>query len=788
MVVVAVIERCRKATPLQALTAAALLLPGLQATAQPVNSISVQASRFEEGKRHTAIDTGLTPLQAWTLDMRGSRALTDNLQLDFGLAQDSWSGATPVTVAPVALGGNRARRINSNGSTVISGASPLINGTLLMTPSLIPLQRNSDGTLQASNASETVMSSASPELRRQLDLAVAQTNGPQRLQAALSLSDEPDYRSQHAKVRSEFHFNEQHTTFAVGAAYTSSRINADIAGPWLPYVTTTGVQATLLRSGSAAVLQATSTDRSFDFALTQVLNRGALIDIGFSVREAQGYLENPYRAMSVVFVDPSALVTPAGTQVRGDMRALLEQRPDTRRTQAASVRYVQHIAPFNAALHVDYDYSRDDWELESHAIELQWLQPIGEWQLAPRLRWYSQSAAWFHQSHLVSLQRYRGIARDGNGNEIWLNANDTSQRYLRTVDGRYLDAAGKELDPALLDLLPQFSNFSPALLPAQYSSDPRLAGYGVVSAGISLQRRFGNGLLLSTGIDRYRRASSLQFNGNGDSSYADFDYMAASLAVTLDLQTVARRQQQTHNHAMHGNFAALPAGMMLAHDGAAAGTFATGYRLHHQYDMTMHMLDFSWHPADHWTLLLMPQFMTFASDAGHSHAGGIAGSMPASSFADTLLAAQWQLPAGNGEWQVSAGVGIPTTGTGSADVMPALQYRAQSVIGQWGVRLNGRSNIESRHASDYDPSRSAELSVWLARPLTSSVTATVRALEAREHFDATGSASTTAAGIGASMMLGSQMLSLEWLVPLATHGDGGHLHDHSLFARWHLAL
>ena len=789
VVAVAAIERCAKPGALQALTAAALLLPGLQASAQPVNSLSVQSSRFEEGNRHTSIATGLTPLQAWTLDLRGSRALTENLQLDFSLAQDSWSGATPVTIAPVGFGGNRPRRVNANGGSVISGASPLINGTLLLNTALVPLQSNADGNLQASTASETVMSSASPEIRKQLDLAVAQSTGTRRLQAANSLSHEPDYRSQHANLRSEFDFNDQHTTVAIGAGYTDSRINADIAGAWLPYVTTTAWQANLNRDGGAVVLEATSNERSVDLALTQVLNRGALLDIGFSVRESRGFLENPYRAMSVVFVDPAALPVAGNATVRGDLRALLEQRPDSRRVQAASVRYVQNIAPFNAALHVNYDYSRDDWQLESQAIELQWLQPLGDWLLAPRVRWYSQSAAWFHQSHLVSLQRYRGIARDGNGNEIWLNANDTSQRYLRTTDGRYLDTAGRELDPALIDLLPQFANFSPALLPSQYSSDPRLAGFGVISAGVSLQRRFGNGLMLSAGIDHYRRASSLQFNGGGDSPYADFNYMAANLAVTLDLQTVARRQRQTHAHAMHGSHAAIPAGMMLAHDAAAAGTVATGYRLHNQQGMAMHMLDFSWHPSERWTLLLMPQFMTLETGStAHAHAGTVAAASRQSSFVDTLMAAQWHRPTANGEWQFSAGVGLPASGTGSADAMPALQYRSQNVLGQWGVRLNGSVNIESQHPADFDPANSVELSTWLARPLTSLLTATVRALHAQQHYTAAGSARTTAAGLGASMMVGSQMLAVEWLVPLATRGNGGHLQQHSLFASWHMAL
>ncbi|MES2606725.1 MAG: DUF3570 domain-containing protein [Pseudomonadota bacterium] len=768
---------------LQALTAAALLLPGVQVTlAQSAPALSVQASRFEEGQRHTSVDTGLTPLQAWTLDLRAAHPLNDSINLDIGFTQDTWSGATPVTTAPATFNGNRPRRLNVGSSTVISGASPLLNGSLQLDRELTPLTRTSTGSLQTNDGNELIMSSASPELRQQLATTLTHVSSDRRLQLDTSYSHEDDYLSRHIASRAEFDFNNKLTTLAVGAGYTNSRISADLSGEWLPYVTTTLQQHHVRRRGNAVLLEGHSSERSIDVGLTQILNRSALLDIGVSVRNAGGLLENPYRAMTTIFVDPAALASTAST-VAGDVRALLEQRPDQRRIQALSAHYVQHVAPFNAALHVNYDYSHDDWDIDSHAIELQWLQPLGDYVLAPRLRWYSQSSAWFHQSHLVSKQRYRGLSRDEQGREIWLNAND-NQRYVRTNDGRYLDANGVERDPALLDLQPSFTLFSPALLPTQYSSDPRLGSYGVLSAGLTLQRRFDNGLLLEAGIDHYRRASALQFNGAGDTPYADFNYTAASVALTLDLQTVARRQRQSphaHNHDM-----TTPPGLLLSHNAGSAGSWSSGYRLQQMDSMTMHMLDVAWHPHAQWTLMLMPQFMTMEADHVHSDQAGNAGQ---SSFADTIVAALWHHPTVKGEWQLTAGLGVPASGYGSADLLPSLQYRTRFNRWQLGARVDASQHLAAQHAADMDPLRSLTTSVWAGTPLTSRLTATLRTSHTEAHYTFTGTSTDTTVGASLAFNMGAPMLSIEWLVPLASSGNPPpNGRGHSLVASWHLAL
>ncbi|HTQ99235.1 MAG TPA: DUF3570 domain-containing protein, partial [Candidatus Acidoferrum sp.] len=410
----------RLSSALQALTASALLLPGVQsALAQDTtgDSANVQFSSFSEGRRNTALDTRADPLHAYTVELNATKILPDGNALHVGLLQDSWSGATPVTVAPAAFGGNRPVLVNAGSGTAVAGASPVVNGSLLLDRTLRPVQGGGD---------ELVLSSASPEVRKQVELGY-DINAPTRHHAVdAGYSTEPDFRSWHADWHSRFDFNRQQTTLAIGAGYVHSDIDARLDPALLPYLSLDPDSPSYHRNGANVTMQGVRTDRNLSLGLTQVLNHDAVIDISASVEASDGLLSNPYKAMTVLFVPPEALAAGAGT-FSADVRALPEQRPDERRQQSVDVRYVQYFGATDAALHVDAGYSHDDWGIASGSIELQWVQPLGNWQLSPRVRWYSQTAADFHAPYLVTPQHFRAIARDSQGRELW---HDTANANL----------------------------------------------------------------------------------------------------------------------------------------------------------------------------------------------------------------------------------------------------------------------------------------------------------------------------------------------------------------------
>ena len=128
---------------MKALTAAALLLPGLlqaPAYAEEDNEVDFQYSHYQEGKRNlativqnpggigmsmTTLNSQYHPIEVDSLHGGSKITLADCVRFAFNYTQDTWSGATPIATAPAAFGGNLPF-ISPVGSGAISGASPMI--------------------------------------------------------------------------------------------------------------------------------------------------------------------------------------------------------------------------------------------------------------------------------------------------------------------------------------------------------------------------------------------------------------------------------------------------------------------------------------------------------------------------------------------------------------------------------------------------------------------------------------------------------------------------------------
>lgn len=817
---------------LQALTAAALLLPGLAspASAAEPGTLNLQVSRYEEGVRDLLdVDSRLPPLRADSLHLSGAALLRDGIRANVSFTQDTWSGATPVAVAPLAANGNRPILRSAPLGLVYAGASPMVNGRLALTEALAP----------AGDARNVLtLSSASPELRRQADAALdIPVDGLRAttFTAAAGLSDEPDYRSRYARVGSRIGVNDNLTTLGIAAAFTRSDTQARLDADLSPYLTRNAYAAQLERISGTDVLHGERRDRSVELGLTQVIDAVSVFDAGLTLNRASGFMENPYKAVTVVFAGTADVPT------TGDVRAFVEQRPDERRQLSLRAHYARHFAARDATLQVDYVHSRDDWDITTHSLEFGWAQTLGEWTLTPRLRYYTQSAADFHVPWLVSRQDYRNIAFDENG---------TAQVTL----------------------------YSPALLPAHFSSDHRLAAFGSASAGLTLQRRFARGLAVEAGVEYYTRADGLHAGGGSDSSYADFDFTMANVALTYDLGAAARRarREATNAHADHGNHdqhAAhlAPAGLMFTHAGQPRGSFMSGYRVSHQRQygamlhgsssvadslvvaqgcneatpcsiaparmtMTMHMLDVMYAVNDTTTLMLMPQYMTMdmrqrrlaggppPQPGAHNHDGA---SHTTGALGDTLVAALFALqnPATH-TLQASVGISIPTgkidrthrrafqadggllhydmqSGSGTWDLVPSLTWQAARGTWQYGAQLSGIKRLEDRNASGYRLGDQLQLSAWTQHPLNQYVSLSLRAQWQHRNaidgaFDSYNAASGPMdfpanhggefvdVGLGLSLTFAGSMLALEWLAPVHDDVNGFQPERQgSLAATWH---
>ncbi|MGH8527014.1 MAG: DUF3570 domain-containing protein, partial [Gammaproteobacteria bacterium] len=219
-------SRSWPATPasssLRALTAAALALPGLANTtahAAEGNEASFQYGRYEEGEREL-FDTrsDIEPIQVDSLLGRGSITLFDRLKFAFNFMQDTWSGATPVAIAPLAFGGNLGLEDPLN---PVSGASPIIEGSVQLDEDFNfykfdPLT----GNLSKDTRSVHTIASASPETRKQGDFRLGYEWNEAALDLGGGISLEDDYESRWGNANVRLDFDQKRTSLNLGLSYT----------------------------------------------------------------------------------------------------------------------------------------------------------------------------------------------------------------------------------------------------------------------------------------------------------------------------------------------------------------------------------------------------------------------------------------------------------------------------------------------------------------------------------------------------------------------------------------
>lgn len=646
------------ASTLQALTSAALLLPGLllsSARAANNDSVDIQYSHHQEGKRELFdVPNNRNPIEVDTFHIGSHISLADRVKFAFTYIQDTWSGATPVTTSPLVAGGNHPVQVNSAEGITTVGASPIVNSRISLSRDLKPLKRDqlSGEILGEESQLVHVLSSASPETRKQGDFTLTYEWDEVALDVGGGLSLENDYESYYGNIGGRWDLNQKLTTLKWGISYTGSETHAIIDHDAAPYITKTAFAEQIEFRGGSEIVHGDKDDWSASFGVTQILNKTALSDINFSYTHSTGYMENPYKAMTVVFVDPASLASNDDTPINGDVRALLEQRPNNRNQFSFSGKYVQYIAPLDAALHLSYQFSHDDWGINAHTFEAEWVQPLGQgWTVTPRVRYYSQSSADFYQSYLLSRQSFNRIALDAMGREIWVDANapDNGVEYFRDEYFNLVDASGQLVDESLLNLRNKTIPFDPQNLPSNFSSDHRLSGYGALSGGISIAKQFAKGVALEAGFEYYQHAGSLKLGGGGENGYADFDYFAANAALSINLDALSSSQAYSHHehndHHRHHHSHIAPAGVMYSHMLSAADEWMFGYRFMYgrragdvlhgtdsvsdqaivnnacsptqqcrfiqpYMEMSMHMVNIMYAPTDWLNVMLMPQFVS----------------------------------------------------------------------------------------------------------------------------------------------------------------------------------
>jgi len=765
--------------PLQSLTAAALLLPGVMlgvAQAAEEDEFTFQYGRYEESHRNLGdVKSKFEPISVDSLQTGSKISLTDRVKFGFNFIQDTWGGATPITTAPSVRQGNVPLTVNNT----LVGATPYLqtsapNSTKLvyfdkqLNPLVIDPNSVAEGDVVALGIDKQLahtMALASPETRKEGNFKLGYEWDEAAIDVGGGISSERDYESRFGNLGGRWDFNQKLTSLNLGLSYTNSDTFARQDHDASPYISYVGYTSKMKDTSDVQItegrmLTGNREDWASNLGMTQIFSKDALFKFGVGYTRSTGYMANPYKAVTVFFVesvDTSQLESELSSTIPyvGQVKPFLEKRPDLRNQWNFSTGYVQYINPLDAALHLDYRFFHDDWGIDAHTFEADWVQPLGAgWTVTPRLRYYSQDAADFYKPYLAVLH-----ATDSN----LTNKNDLNY------------------------------------LPANYSSDQRLSGYGALSGGLVLTKQFAKGLTLEAGFEYYNHKGSFKLGSGGENDYADFSYYTANAALKVNLESVGRAMSggEHDHHAMHHNHGApLPAGVMFGHVMTTPGDIMVGYRymysrqdgrmLHENelaadqdivsngcnlepgltcrtspafMNMHMHMLDIMYAPTSWLNLMVMPQFMDM--DMNLRSLGGVTpdvnrdhlhGGHETGGVGDTGLYAMFKLYQGAGH-DINMGVGVtaPTgavdiklkrmhtkdegyihygmqLGSGTWDFKPSITYTGKVDDWSWGAQLNGTKRLENRNQVGFAFGDQLQSTAWGSYSLFNWLSASVRGI------------------------------------------------------------
>jgi len=310
------------------------------------------------------------------------------------------------------------------------------------------------------------------------DTRVALTAGWQQpagekglVSVGLSASKEYDYLHTGINASYAHDFNKRNTTVSAGFAFAKDSIEP-VGGAPNGLTPMLDVDDTSNRLG----------DEDKDvldlvLSVTQVISRDLVVQANYSFSRSEGYLNNPYKVLSLVDGDTGdTLPIVPGPEGGPSGQFLFEHRPDERTQHSI---YGQAKYNMNGkVLDASYRYMTDDWEIDSHTIDLRYRFPMSEKSyLEPHLRYYTQSEAEFYELSLDSSQALPMYAssdyRLGNFDAItagvkygWKTRNDHDmslrvELYMQSGSvpaGQLIgNQAGRDNFPDLNALIVQFS-------------------------------------------------------------------------------------------------------------------------------------------------------------------------------------------------------------------------------------------------------------------------------------------------------------------------------------------
>lgn len=184
--------------------------------------------------------------------------------------------------------------------------------------------------------------------------------------ASYGVSRESDYLSKGYSLNTLTDFNEKNTLLLLGWGHTDDTISESKLG-WAHDRSKTGDDLIL--------------------GLTQLISPQMSVTANVSYGRSTGFLSDPYKVVSTTMLDldPGTYYTPP------------ENRPREKDKVSVFLGANRHFDKLDGALDASYRFYHDTFGINSHTVELKWIQRIGtHFTVEPLARYYRQSAADFY--------------------------------------------------------------------------------------------------------------------------------------------------------------------------------------------------------------------------------------------------------------------------------------------------------------------------------------------------------------------------------------------------------
>ena len=159
--------------------------------------------------------------------------------------------------------------------------------------------------------------------------------------------------------------------------------------------------------------------------LSQVVDENTVVALNFTYGEVDGYLNDPYKfSTQDVTIEPLP-----GLFLDIADRQFSENRPSKRERRIVFANVKRFFPEARGSLDVDYRFFDDNWGIESHTIDLEWYQKIGDnWVVRPKYRIYRQSGADFYAAD------FDNVGFDLNSDETGFGPHFASDYRLARLD------------------------------------------------------------------------------------------------------------------------------------------------------------------------------------------------------------------------------------------------------------------------------------------------------------------------------------------------------------------